>query len=186
MVSSGILVCPREDAGAPEEARDRYRGILTKEQSACADGAEMDMAKHSATTRKKGVQSPKKIRRSEVAAARMLIMAVINIIGLAALMAVRSEATRESAFVDKWLVPLDIVFGVLAAAALAFCAFVFVKKKGTSSWVVTPAMIFFTFAFCLLVCLLYTRIQTAAIVIASLTGTVLYCVYCLYMHVFYR
>ncbi len=147
----------------------------------------MDMAKHSGAYGSKGKKtSGKKSKNSEIAAIRMIIMILVNLAGLIGLMAIRDKAPRESAFVDHWLIPLDVVFGVLTVAALAFFAFMTLKKKDVSRWVVTPAMIFFIFLFCLLVCLLYTRIQTASIVIASLTGTVLYCVYCLYMHVFYR
>ena len=147
----------------------------------------MDMAKQSGAYGSKGKKTPgKKVKKSETAAIRMIIMILVNLAGLCALMTIRDEALRESAFVDHWLVPLDVVFGVLTAAALAFFAYTFFMKKDVSRWVVTPAMIFFVFLFALLVCLLYTRIRTASIVIASLTGTVLYCVYCLYMHVFYR
>ena len=50
---------------------------------------------------------------SHIVSVRILIMAAVNLVGIATLLALRREAMVELAFVNYWLTPLAIVFGVL-------------------------------------------------------------------------
>ena len=122
----------------------------------------------------------------QVVSRRMLIMVLADIIGIVALLAIRQEARAELAFVNYWLVPLTVLFGVLTAAAAAYLIFSIVKKLDTSTHAVTPAMLFCIAAFCLIACLLYKRVMAMTLIVASITATVLFLVYCLYVHIFYR
>ncbi len=117
---------------------------------------------------------------------RMLIMAAVDLAGILTLQFIRREAMRELAFVNDWLTPLAIVFGVLAAASLGWLICTLVRKTDLDGYPVTPAMALCVFLFCMIACLIYKSIFPGAIIIASVTATVLFLVYCLYMHIFYR
>lgn len=125
-------------------------------------------------------------KKTQIVLIRMLVMAAVDLIGICALLSVRREAAVELEFVNSWLTPLAIVFGVLTLAAAAYQVAVIVRKIDTSRHPVTPAMLLCIFLFCLIACLLYKRVLGMAIVIASVIATVLFMVYCLYMHIFYR
>ena len=125
-------------------------------------------------------------KKTNTAFARMAIMVLVDLIGILALRSLMRDAIVELAFYQHWLMPLTIVFGVLTAAAVAYQVIAIVKKVDTSAHVVTPAMLIAIAAFCLVACLLYARLVPMTIMIASGVGTVLFIVYCLYMHVFYR
>ena len=156
------------------------------------DVAEMVMAKEIVKVKKNALlAAERKIERkkkTQIVVTRMLIMAALNIIGICALVSIRREAMVELDFVLGWLTPLTIVFGVLTAAAGAWLAMVLTKKKNTASYPVTPAMALCAALFCLLACLVYKTAMGATFVLvsASVVATVLFLVYCLYMHIFYR
>jgi hypothetical protein len=123
---------------------------------------------------------------SHIVSVRILIMAAVNLVGIATLLSLRREAMVELAFVNYWLTPLAIVFGVLSALAAAYQVFVIVKKINTAGHYVTPAMMLCVALFCLIACLVYKHVIVGTLVLASIIGTVLFSVYCLYVHVFYR
>ncbi len=127
-----------------------------------------------------------KDKNSSVVTARMAIMVLLDIIAILALSALQRDGRRELQFYEHWLTPLTVVFGVLTLAAVAYQIVVIAKKINTSAHVITPAMIICVALFGLLSCLLYTRLIPMTIIIASVVSTVLFVVYCLYMHVFYR
>lgn len=127
-----------------------------------------------------------KEKNSSVVTARMAIMVLLDIIAILALSALQRDGRRELQFYEHWLTPLTVVFGVLTLAAVAYQIFVIAKKINTSAHVITPAMIICIALFGLLACLLYTRLIPMTIIIASVVSTVLFVVYCLYMHIFYR
>lgn len=155
-----------------------------------ADGAEMVMAKNVKMANTAGkMDGARKISaemKSRVVTMRMLIMVLTDIIGICLLSAMSSDANVEFLFYQNWLIPLTVVFGVLTAAAVAYQVVVIVKKLKTETHYVTPAMIICVTAFCLAACLLYKRLIPMTIVIASVVGTALFVVYCLYVHIFYR
>ncbi len=124
--------------------------------------------------------------KNHIVTMRMLIMALTDIIGVCLLSAISSDANVEFLFYQNWLIPLTVVFGVLTAAAVAYQVVVIVKKIKTETHYVTPAMIICVTAFCLVACLLYKRLIPMTIAIASVVGTALFVVYCLYVHIFYR
>ena len=137
---------------------------------------------------KKSVSRPakKNQKATQIVTLRMLIMVLADIIGIAVVCAIHGEARTETTFVNSVRVPMMVVFGVLSAAAAVFFALTLAKKKDVSKWIVTPLMVLCVALFCLLVCVVYTKVQTGAIILASVIGTVLFLVYCLYMHIFYR
>lgn len=154
-----------------------------------ADGAEMVMAKDNRTMnsgKKRGgaVMDPK--TKNRVVMMRMLIMALVDILGICILCAMSSDANVEFLFYQNWLIPMTVIFGVLTAASVAYQVVVIVKKIKTETHYVTPAMLICITAFCLAACLLYKRLIPMTIVIASVVATALFIVYCLYVHIFYR
>lgn len=162
---------------------------MEKERLAFANGAEMIMAKEKMlgnTKNGKRALPRQKKKNSNVAAGRMGIMILADIAAICILNALGTSGALELAFYENWLLPLTVIFGVLTLGAAIYQAVVIVKKIDTSGHYVTPAMILCVVLFGLLSCLLYTRLIPATIMIASVVGTVLFVVYCLYMHVFYR
>ena len=123
---------------------------------------------------------------SHIVSVRILIMAAVNLVGIATLLALRREAMVELAFVNYWLTPLAIVFGVLSALAAAYQVLAIVKKIDTTGHYVTPAMMLCVALFCLVACLMYKHVIVGTLILASIIGTVLFSVYCLYVHIFYR
>jgi len=151
-----------------------------------ADEAEMVMAKETIKVKKNAQSLADRRKKTQIVMLRMLIMAAIDLIGICTVLSIHKSAVRELAFVSSWLTPLAIVFGVLSAAAAAYLAVVLVKKIDPSRHPVTPAMILCVALFGLIACLVYKRVMLAYLVIASVIATVLFLVYCLYMHIFYR
>ena len=123
---------------------------------------------------------------SHIVSVRILIMAAVNLVGIATLLSLRREAMVELAFVNHWLMPLAIVFGVLSALAAAYQILAVVKKIDTTGHYVTPAMLLCIALFCLVACLVYKHVIVGTLILASVIGTVLFSVYCLYVHIFYR
>ena len=123
---------------------------------------------------------------SHIVSVRILIMAAVNLVGIATLLALRREAMVELAFVNYWRTPLAIVFGVLSALAAAYQVLAIVKKVDTTGHYVTPAMMVCIALFCLVACLMYKHVIVGTLILASIIGTVLFSVYCLYVHIFYR
>lgn len=163
--------------------KERIRHIF------CTTGAiKMVMAKES-LSRKNNRSTPKTVSRKEmthIVAVRLMIMAAIDLVGIATLLSVRSEAIVELAFVNYWLLPLAIVFGVLTACAVAYQVLVIVKKIDITRHYFTPAMMLCVSLFCLIACLVYKHVIVGTLIIASVVATILFGVYCLYVHVFYR
>ncbi len=154
-----------------------------------ANEAEMVMAKEKMLEKKKNGKHTlpvSKKKNSSVAAGRMAIMILADIIAICILSALHGNGRLELEFYENWLMPLTVVFGVLTVAAVVYQIVVIVKKVETSGHYVTPAMILCVVLFGLLSCLLYTKLIPTTIMIASVVATVLFVVYCLYMHVFYR
>ena len=127
-----------------------------------------------------------KKEHTRIAGIRMLIMVLADVVGISILSAIRGEAKTELQFVTHWLLPLTILFGVLSAASLVYLVLANVKKLDISRHPVTPAMLLCVSLFCLAACLLYKSVLPSAIIIASVTATVLFLVYYLYMQIFYR
>lgn len=125
-------------------------------------------------------------KRKHIVTVRMLIIILTDLIGIGFLLAMKKNFELETAFALDWLLPVTVVFGVLTAAAAVYQAVVFAKKIKTETHYVTPAMLLCVTAFCLVACLLYKRLLPMTIVIASVVGTALFIVYCLYVHIFYR
>ena len=148
-----------------------------------ADGAEMVMAKEMSKGKKNIVGNAV---NSKTAFTRMLIMTAVDIIGICTLLSIRKDAVVELAFVNSWLLPLTIVFGVLTLAAAVYQVLALVKKINTSAHPVTPAMLLCIALFCLITCLVYKSALGATVIAASVIATILFLVYCLYMHIFYR
>ena len=123
---------------------------------------------------------------SHIVSVRILIMAAVNLVGIATLLSLRREAMVELAFVNYWLTPLAIVFGVLSALAAVYQILAIVKKLDTAGHYVTPAMMLCVALFCLVACLVYKHVIVGTLILASVIGTVLFSVYCLYVHIFYR
>ena len=123
---------------------------------------------------------------SHIISVRILIMAAVNMVGIATLLSLRREAMVELAFVNYWLTPWAIVFGVLSALAAAYQILAVVKKTDISRHYVTPAMLLCVALFCLIACLVYKHVIVGTLILASIIGTVLFSVYCLYVHIFYR
>lgn len=118
--------------------------------------------------------------------ARMVIMILVDLVGILLLRRLAGDFSLEIVFHNTWLAPLTVVFGVLSAAALVYQIAAIVKKIDTATHFVTPAMILCVMLFCFLACLLYEHLLLMTIMIASAVATVLFVVYCLYMHIFYR
>ncbi len=154
-----------------------------------ANGAEMVMAKEKMLKKSKTgkqVLSGGAKTSSNVAAGRMAIMILTDIVAICILSALQSSGQRELQFYENWLLPLTVAFGVLTLAAVIYQTVVIVKKVDTSGHYVTPAMILCVVLFAFIACLLYSRLIPTTIMIASVVSTVLFVVYCLYVHVFYR
>jgi hypothetical protein len=148
----------------------------------------MVMAKEN-LSRRSNTSVKKSVSRKEmnhIVAVRLMIMAAIDLVGIATLLSVRSEAIVELAFVNYWLTPLAVLFGILTACAVAYQIFVIVKKVDVTRRYVTPAMMLCVALFCLLACLVYKYVIVGTLIIASVVSTILFGVYCLYVHVFYR
>lgn len=135
---------------------------------------------------KKQVHTEHSQKKTRAVTARMAIMILVDLLGILALRAIGKDMSLELAFYQHWLMPLTVVFGVLTLLAAVYQVIAIVRKIDTSTHFVTPAMLLCIAAFCLVCCLLYTRLIPMTIMIASAVGTVLFVVYCLYMHVFYR
>ncbi len=149
----------------------------------------MVMAKENMLMKLKNGKSSLSVRKkknSNVAAGRMAIMILADIIAICILSALHSSGQRELRFYENWLVPLTVVFGVLSLASVIYQVVVIVKKMDTSGHYITPAMLLCVTLFAFISCLLYTRLIPTTIMIASVVATVLFVVYCLYVHVFYR
>ena len=153
-----------------------------------ADVAEMVMAKEIVKAKKSALAAAERKKKTQIVIARMLIMAALNIIGICALVSIRREAMVELDFVLGWLTPLTVIFGVLSVGAGVWLGLTLTKKADTSSYPVTPAMALCTVLFCLIACLVYKTAMGATFILvsASVVATVLFLVYCLYMHIFYR
>lgn len=161
---------------------------LKKGASAFAGEAEMVMVKSTGKRKNGGKKQVSAVAKKpmQMVVIRMLAMVILDIVGISILTSIRREAMVELAFVNDWLLPLTVVFGILSAAALAYLIIAIVKKIDTSRHPLTPAMILCVCLFCLIACLVYKWVLPSAIVIASVVATVLFLVYCLYMHIFYR
>jgi hypothetical protein len=61
-----------------------------------------------------------------------------------------------------------------------------VKKIDITRHYFTPAMMLCVSLFCLIACLVYKHVIVGTLIIASVVATILFGVYCLYVHVFYR
>ena len=147
----------------------------------------MVMAKNSMALKNANKQTNTEAQaKSNAVMARMAIMIIVDLLGILALRAIGKDMALELVFYTQWLRPLTVVFGVLTALAAVYQVIAIVKKIDTSAHCVTPAMLLCIFAFCLVCALLYTRLLPVTIMIVSAVGTVLFVVYCLYMHVFYR
>ena len=147
----------------------------------------MVMAKETTKIIKKNTLSTAERRKNtQTVVTRMLIMVAVDIIGICTLFSIRKDAMVELAFVNSWLLPLTIVFGVLTAAAAVYQVLALVKKMNTSAHPVTPAMLLCIALFCLITCLVYKSALGATVIAASVIATILFLVYCLYMHIFYR
>ena len=142
----------------------------------------MVMAKQK-TSRKPRVE---RARTQKTVALRMAIIAALDLIAILTLQYIRRDGIRELALVNNWLVPLSITFGVLSAASLAWLIITIVKKTDLDGCPFTPAMALCVCVFCLVSALIYKYVFPGAFIIASVTMTVLFLVYCLYMHIFYR
>ncbi len=140
----------------------------------------MVMAKGKTKKKKSGVVTQQTIIR------RMLAAAGGDLLGICILQTIRQDGRWELAFVNHWLVPLAVFFGIASAASLVWLIMTLVKKTDTSRWTVTPVMALCVSVFCLIASLIYTYVFPGAIIIASVACTVLFLVYCLYMHIFYR
>ena len=151
-----------------------------------AGEAEMVMAKETAKIKKNTLSAAQRRKNTQTVVNRMLIMVAADIIGICTLISVRKDAMVELNFVNNWLLPLSIVFGVLTAAAAVYQTLALVKKLDTSSHWVTPAMLLCIALFCLITCLVYKSALGAMMIGVSIIATVLFLVYCLYMHIFYR
>ncbi len=168
---------------------NEYCLIYEKERSASADCIKMVMAKGTTllkSSKKKTVGKNLQKKRTRAAAVRMVLMILIDIVGIYLLNMLATDLDLELAFHNQWLMPLTAVFGVLSALALIYQAIVLFKKIDTRTHFVTPAMLLCITLFCLIACLLYDYLLTMTLMIASVVGTVLFVVYCLYMHIFYR
>lgn len=149
--------------------------------------AEMVMAKSTGKRKNGGKKQVTAVKKPmQMVVIRMLAMVVLDIVGVSVLTSIRREAMVELAFVNHWLLPLTVLFGVLSAVAAVYLLLSVVKKMDTSRHPVTPMMLLCVCLFCLLACLVYKWVLPSAIVIASVVATVLFLVYCLYMHIFYR
>ena len=147
----------------------------------------MVMAKETTKIIKKSTLSTAERRKNtQTVVTRMLIMVAVDIIGICTLLSIRKDAVVELAFVNSWLLPLTIVFGVLTLAAAVYQVLALVKKINTSAHPVTPAMLLCIALFCLITCLVYKSALGATVIAASVIATILFLVYCLYMHIFYR
>lgn len=147
----------------------------------------MVMAKETTKIIKKNTLSTAERRKNtQTVVTRMLIMVAVDIIGICTLLSIRKDAMVELAFVNSWLLPLTIVFGVLTAAAAVYQVLALVRKMNTSAHPVTPAMLLCIALFCLITCLVYKSALGATVIAASVIATILFLVYCLYIHIFYR
>ena len=136
--------------------------------------------------KKNTLSTAERRKNTQTVVTRMLIMVAVDIIGICTLLSIRKDAMVELAFVNSWLLPLTIVFGVLTAAAAVYQVLALVKKMNTSAHPVTPAMLLCIALFCLITCLVYKSALGATMIAASVIATILFLVYCLYMHIFYR
>lgn len=127
-----------------------------------------------------------KKQRSKIVMLRMLVMFLLDLLGICFLLSMSNNGEMEFLFYANWLMPLTVAFGVLFAGAVAYQVLAIVKKIRTDGHIVTPAMILAVTAFCFFSCLFYKYLIPLTIAIASAVGTVLFAVYCLYMHIFYR
>lgn len=146
----------------------------------------MVMAKENRKVNTDAVHQAQRRRNTQTVVTRMLIMVAVDIIGICTLLSVRRDAVVELAFVNGWLLPLTVIFGVLTAAAVVYQILTIVKKTDTSAHPVTPAMLLCIALFCLITCLVYKSALGATVIVASVIATILFLVYCLYMHIFYR
>jgi len=134
----------------------------------------MVMAKETTKIIKKNTLSTAERRKNtQTVVTRMLIMVAVDIIGICTLLSIRKDAVVELAFVNSWLLPLTIVFGVLTAAAAVYQVLALVKKINTSSHPVTPAMLLCIALFCLITCLVYKSALGATVIAASVIATIL-------------
>ncbi len=127
-----------------------------------------------------------KKQKTRTVSLRMLIMVLVDLLGICLLTAMKNNGEMEFYFYQNLLIPFTVIFGVLLAGATVFQVLVIAKKVDTQRFVVTPAMLICVFAFCFVACLFYKYLIPMTIVIASVVGTALFIVYCLYMHIFYR
>lgn len=146
----------------------------------------MVMAKETMNVKKNRAGAAVQKNNTRIVVIRMLIMVAVDVLGISTLLSIRREAIVELAFVNHWLLPLTIVFGVGALLAAAYLTLTLVKKIDTSSHPVTPAMLFCIALFCFITCLVYKSAFGSVMIAASAVATALFLVYCLYMHIFYR
>ena len=146
----------------------------------------MVMAKVNTSMKKQTTPVVGRKKQSRIVSVRMLIVCLADLLGICLLSSISADSRTEFAFVDRWLMPLTVVFAVLSAAALVYQILAVVKKWNVASHYVTPAMILGVALFCLAACLVYKYVLGTTIVLASVIATVLFLVYYLYMHVFYR
>ncbi len=150
----------------------------------------MVMAKKNALLKneKKLALAEKNRKKHRAAIARIAIMILLDLAGILYLRRLAGDASLELAFHNEMLTPVTIVFGVLSALAALYQIIAIVKKLDVSTHFVTPAMLLCVALFCLLSCLMYAHLHLLlmTIMIASAVCTILFVVYCLYMHIFYR
>jgi len=146
----------------------------------------MVMAKENTSMKKQTTPVIGRRKQTRIVSVRMLIVCLADVLGICLLSSISADSRTEFAFVDRWLMPLTVVFAVLSAAALVYQILAAVKKWNVASHYMTPAMMLGIALFCLAACLVYKYVLGTTIVLASVIATVLFLVYYLYMHVFYR
>ena len=138
---------------------------------------------------KKNAAGASQKQQKRTAMMRMLIMILVDLVAVCVLLSISSDGLVKLGFREKLLIPLTAVFGVLALGSAVYQVLVLAKKIDTSAHYVTPTMLLCVTVFALLACLIYLlqgQITLITIAIASAVATVLFVVYYLYMHVFYR
>lgn len=123
---------------------------------------------------------------------RMLIILTLDIVAGVLLKTMRDgemgfEINFSIYFVNRPV--FSIVCGAIALLALGFFAWTLIAKKDTSRWIITPLMIAAVFVFLAVVPLIfkYNYINRYLITtVVMLISSVLYFVYNLFMHIFYK
>lgn len=130
--------------------------------------------------------------RSRTIFIRMLIILTLDIIAGVLLKTMRDGEMGLEINFSIYIVNspvFSIVCGALALVALGFFAWTLIAKKDTSRWLITPLMIAAILIFMAVVPLIfkYSYINRYLItVVVMVIASVLYFVYNLFMHIFYK